>query len=225
VQLDTDADGIGDLDDCAPLNQTLPPAGHLDATSCAGTIYEANDGTASDGAAVLLKNLLVTAVASDGHAYVQIKPGDAGYTTAQRSGIEIAGAGSAVQGDRINLVGILSTTSKGKLITTDSVEIVSSMNELTSKAPISFTELTTDSTAYDAALVSLPSITIDSVDSAGWHLDLGGTPLLVAPDLYGTLPAATAGDTIDTLSGIADSADGTLRLLPRPGDVAVTPQP
>lgn len=228
---DSDADGTPDDTDCAPSESVLPGPDHPGFQFCGAGIYDARDGTAALGSVVYLGNALVSGVKSvdDGTIYVQVKPGDPAYevTYGQRySGIEVSGAFGRQAGDRLNIWGILSVTSTGYVLGAETIEVVSTANEATSAAAISFTEFLINFVANDAALLSLPSITITSIDSAGWHLDLGGTPMIVDKTLIGTLPAAVAGQNITTLIGIAESHDSNLKLMPRTsGDIGLDPGP
>ena len=91
-------------------------------------------------------------------------------------------------------------------------------------APISFTEFIVNAPKYDGVLISLPSIAIGSIDSAGWQIDLGGTPMTVGKTLSVTLPAATAGQNLSTLIGVGESFVGPLTLLPRTSsDIVLDP--
>jgi hypothetical protein len=171
--------------------------------------------------------VLVSAVKSvdDGTVYVQIKPGDAAYDVVagpKNSGLEISDAFGRHVGDRLNIYGTLSLTASGWVLGAETIEVISTLNEATSLASITFTAFDTNRPAFDGALLDLPSITIASIDSAGWHLT--GTSLIVDKTLIGTLPAAEVGQNISTLRGIGESYGSDFKVMPRTAsDIVLDP--
>jgi hypothetical protein len=221
VAPDTDADGVPDTLDCAPMVASLPGT-HPEAGSCAGTIYDINNGNSSDGASVVLKNVLVTAVSSGGDAFVQVKLGDPGFSGTyggQFSGVEVSGVPGTVNvGNRVDIVGLREDTATDRTVAADSVDVVSAGPEVTGFTTITPATLALSLDVYDAVPIKLADQTITSISGGVWTLASGAT---VGKSLIGSLPgSAQVGDSVD-VSGIA-SRTGAGTVLPRiSGDITI----
>jgi hypothetical protein len=221
VAADTDADGTPDTADCAPLNSSLPGT-HPEAPSCAGTIYDVNNGNSTDGASVVLSNVLVTAVAAGGKAFVQVKSGDPGFnaiTGGQYSGVELSGVpGSVEVGNRVNVVGLRDDTATDRVVAADSVDVTSVAHEAIGFNTVPVASFAISLDAYDAVPVKFAEQTISAISGGEWTI---GSGITVGKSLTGTLPGtALIGDSVD-VSGIGSRA-GSGFVLPRSsGDIFI----
>ncbi len=124
AQTDGDADGLGDDCDACPA---IPNPG---GSACPSTIYDVKDGTVAMGETVLIEDVTVTGVGSNGF-FVQVHPDDAGYMGVDFSGIFVFQSGFAppVVGDRVDVTGTVSDFfGQTQLVATSDPVVLSSGN-------------------------------------------------------------------------------------------------
>jgi large repetitive protein len=98
-QADRDMDGKGDACDACP-DQANPGT-----QGCSATVYDVKSGKVAVGSTVTVKHLIVTGVAKSGF-FAQMKTGDAGYVSADNSGIwSHQSSTTAVVGNRVTVTG------------------------------------------------------------------------------------------------------------------------
>ena len=210
-QADTDGDGRGDA--CDPCPSTA------DTGFCPATIYEITEGVFAPGSGVAVVNALVTAATPDHHtAWVEVKPGDAGFETFDFSSLEldltaISPPSTVETGDRVTVEGLTAATSTGPELDATHLDLLSS-GEAATPTAFSAAELAspTNAARLDSALVAVPSLTLSSISGSDWLMSEGFT---VSHTAIGTLPSEANGTHFSTITGIADTLAATPLLLPR----------
>jgi large repetitive protein len=205
-QADADADGRGDVCDPCPLENGY----------CPTTIYKIADGTVPVGSESKLSGVLVTAVTqSKGNAWVQVKPGDSGYTEPKYSGLDLKLASSApAAGDRITVEGTVIAGAHGTELSVANLTVVSSLNEAP-PPPESITALQfvpAQAGPLNGVIVSILNQTLSTNSVSSWAMSGGFT---VANAIIGSLPNEPVSTEFSSLTGIADTLGAGSTLLPR----------
>ncbi|MGE5185392.1 MAG: thrombospondin type 3 repeat-containing protein [Acidobacteriota bacterium] len=218
-QADADGDGHGDACDACPMQANPGPA------PCHVMIYDVKNGSAPTGSIVELTNVLVTAKGTNGF-FVQIKPGDAGYTTADYSGVFVFTGGAspllanATVGARVTVDGtVASFMGELELATVTAVTVVAAGPEaLPDPVTAQYGEVATGgarSAQLEGVLVTLGAATASAVTGAEFTLtDASNASLVVTNFLY-TQPSVAVGDTFASATGILAVRSNATKLLPR----------
>ncbi len=226
-QADTDGDGTGDACDPCPIN--ADPDGY-----CPATIYQVKNGTIPAGEKVEITDALLTAVrGNESTAWVEVKPGDPGYSVPQYSGLEVdvstaasppAGLASDI-GERLTLEGKVVEENGGIRLQLSAATVTSAVPEAITPLAVTPSELAASSqslASLDGVLVSISSVTLFSAGPTEWTLRESAPPehpVVVGYEIIGSLPSFTAGQQFSQIVGIAKSA-GIHQLLPRKsGDI------
>lgn len=233
TQTDTDMDGKGDDCDACPSE---PNPG---AAACTVTIYDIKTGVAAVGDTVALTDVLVTGTYASGF-FLQVKPGDMGYTGADNSGVFVySPAHTVVVGDRIDITTATVANFFGQIqLGSAAITVVTSLGEA-SPAPIAVTAAEvatggTRATALESVLVEVSDATVTDIAPAPGPGDTAPTyefvvngSLRVNDLLYRIAPFPAVNDDFATLRGIlewrnnhsklelrsaADAVPGTTRL-------------
>ena len=227
-QADADGDGKGDACDACPNLANPGPLG------CPATIYQIKDGTFAAGVQVTLTNVLVTAKKSGVGYFVQIKPGDAAFTTAAHSGIFVSSdTNSQVAGQRVTLTARVADAGNGHVFLRNPFATVTAQNE-TAPDPVTESSPGVALTPADLALggamadalqdvvVSLANVTVtnanptpDPGDSSPTNEFVVGNALRINDLFYRVTPAPIVGDQFATLTGILDYRNTDMKLEPR----------
>jgi hypothetical protein len=220
AQTDTDADGRGDECDACP--DVPNPGGSL----CPATIYEVKDGTIATGGSVLVEDVLVTGVGSNGY-FVQVHPDDDEYVGPEFSGLFVFNQGLAFPavGDRVSASGNVSDFfGQTQLVATGDPVVLSSGNPPPLPEPTTIAEIVEGGLLAEE-LEGVVVVVFDAVvsdiaplpgpgDNAMNEFEVQGG-LRVNDFLYLVSPFPTVGQTYTQISGIARWANGFTKLEPR----------
>ena len=218
-QADGDTDGKGDACDVCPADSNPGTAG------CPVSIYSIKDGTTPLGTAVHVDNALVTGVGSNGF-FVQIVSGDAGFTTADFSGLFVftgaAPPAEVVAGKRVAVDGTVADFNGQIEITPVTNITVSAAAPVAGPTPVTATYAEvrtggTRATTLESVLVALPGATVSANNAMFGEYTLGTAPNdLVADDFVfkpATLPAV--GQAFASVTGILTRRNSASKIEPR----------
>ncbi|MBL8922660.1 MAG: lamin tail domain-containing protein [Myxococcaceae bacterium] len=220
TQADGDLDGKGDACDPCPMNA------NPGLSSCPGTVYAVKDGTFPLSSTVALDNLLVTAKTSTGF-FVQVKPGDAQYAGADRSGLFIqTGAGAAILssvavGNRVAVDGQV-TDLFGAIVLANlgSAQITSSTVEAPPASTLAtIGEITTGGTraaALEGVLVTIGPNTVTAVNGiTSFTATAGMDSITVGTLVAGLSPMPMVTQTFTAITGVLAWRSNASTLNPR----------
>ncbi len=224
-QTDTDADRKGDTCDVCP---TVPnPDSVCVAEPAPVTIYSLKNGTTPIGSSVRLTNALVTGEGANGF-FIQIKPGDPGYTSADYSGIFVyTGAGSPhlttiAVGNRISVSGTVVVFSGQIEISPVSALTVDNPAVEAAPAPVVVTaaQVATGgarATTLESVLVQVGASSVTAVDTAQGEFTVsdGAGTVLVDDFLFVPAPAAAVGRAFASVTGVLALRSGNSKIEPR----------
>ncbi|MBV8760357.1 MAG: lamin tail domain-containing protein [Deltaproteobacteria bacterium] len=218
-QTDSDSDGKGDACDACP--NTANPG----AQGCPATIYQVKMGSVPLHEAVEITNALVTAKGATGF-FVQTKPGDAGYTSSDYSGLFVfLGTGSpllanAVVGTRVTLDGTVDQF-QGET----ELDNVATVNQTTMTAeplppaiPATYAEVTTGGTraaTLEGVLVALGSSQTTAVNMLEFTVTDANSSNLIISNFLFQHPNPAVGETFTAVTGVLATKGNMSRLEPR----------
>ncbi len=219
-QTDGDMDGKGDACDACPSDANPGTAG------CPVSIYQVKSGAVPNGSTVRIQNALVTGKGSNGF-FVQLKPGDMGYTTEANSGLFVyTGAmaptlANAVVGLRVTIDGNVATFQGQKELDSISSVTPTTMTAEMPPTPISVTyaQIKTGgprATELESVLVTLGAANITAVDTMYGEFTLtAGADSLVVDDFLYVTPSPAVGATYTAVTGILAFRQMASKLEPR----------
>lgn len=231
-QADSDMDGLGDLCDACPM--AANPAG----ASCPATVYAVKMGTVAMGARVTVTGPTVTALTRNGF-FVQVSPGDPGFTTADHSGVFVfTGTAPTVSpGDRVALDNATVADFYGQIqLTGATVRVLTPGGAVPAPVAATPAEVTTGgarAAALEGVLVRVADVTVTSVAPAPgggeaaptYEFEVTGG-LRVDDGIYRVDPFAAMGERFASITGVLFLSRTNSKLNPRGADdlVAGTPQ-
>jgi len=228
-QADADGDGHGDACDACPA------AANPGAQGCPATVYQVKDGTLPAGTPVVLSNLLVTGRTAAGF-FVQVKPGDAGYTVADFSGLWVQAPGhAAAAGDRVTVAGSSATFFGQVQVAASAVTVLTSLGEAAPEpvvvAPAEVATGGARAAALEGVLVRVSGVAVTAVapplgagDAAPSNEFVVDGTLRVDDLLHLASPFPAVGTAYASLTGILVFRTGDSKLEPRAGADLVGPQ-
>ena len=213
LQEDTDSDGKGDACDECPSDANQGELG------CPTTIYAVKSGFAPDGSAVRLPAAYVTAVTNDG-LYLQVKPGDAGYTTPYFSGVFLRTDPGAVEAsDYVTFSSALVTTTAGRIELGSVVGLTVDSPGGAPPAPTSATVAEVASggafaASLDAVLVELSELDVTALDVAAQTFVVESL-ITVDAEIAAPNPLPALDEHYAFLRGVLHQTAGGAALSPR----------
>ena len=225
TQADADGDMKGDVCDACPMSFNPGLLG------CPATVYDIkNRGAATAvplGSNVTVRNVIVTGKGSNGF-FVQVKPGDMGFTTADYSGLFVfTGAGSPfltaiTVGNRVHVTG--NVADFNGQIELDGVADVTVANAAVEDAPapvvVTAAEATTGgarATKLEGVIVRTGTASITAINAAQGEftaMEPGGGSLIVDDFLF-LQPAPMVGQTFASMTGVLTWRNMASKLEPR----------
>lgn len=198
-QLDNDNDGQGDACD------RCPEAANPNNGPCPATIYDINDGTASVGESVIIRDAVVSGAGTDGF-FIQVPTDAAAFIAPDFSGLFVYAPSfmaPPTRGDVVEVAGTVAEFRGGVQLTAPSVTVVSS-----GPAPQPVTVSAADllrtgakGEAYEGLLVRVDNVVVEdnaSYDQFGEVKLVSG--LYIDDTLY-TFPKPEVGDTFTSIIG------------------------
>ncbi|MGM0555401.1 MAG: amidohydrolase family protein [Myxococcota bacterium] len=227
-QEDADDDGVGDVCDACP-NEPNP-----DGQGCPGTIYEIRDGTVAVGEAVLLEDVIVTAVNGTNGVFVQVPTDRGDYTGASNSGMNVfLGDVTPVpeRGDRIDVSGTVADFfGLAQLDSLTSITINSSQNPLPDPVLVTPSEIATGGSRgeeLESVLVRVEDVEVtdENPDSQDFGEFVVDGELRVDDLMHEILPDPQVGDQFDALIGPLYYSFSNRKLVPRDENDVITGPP
>jgi len=226
-QADADDDGTGDLCDSCP-NYANPGNG-----ACLTTIYDIKQGVTAVGTSVLLQDVVVTGSAAGEGFFVQVHPDDAGYVSAEYSGLYVFARGLTpfpAQGDRLTLQGAVAEWYGQLQLSSSSVTINSSNNALpapTAAVPANIVAGGNMQAAYEGVLITVSNVTVSAVQPAPGPGETAPTDAFVVNNglrvdnfFYTVTPMPQLNDTYEAITGVLRWSNDFSKLEPRgPSDM------
>jgi len=227
-QADADGDHKGDACDACPNDSNIGSRG------CPATIYQIKMGTVPAGETVEVTNALVTATGTTGF-FVQTKPLDPGYITADYSGLYVfTGLGSpllanAAVGTRVTVDGTVSPF-QGE-IQLSNVSNVAQTTLTTEPLPpvvaASYAEVATGGTRaapLEGVIVALGSSQTTAVNMLEFTVTDATPASIIVSNLLFQHPNPTVGEAFTALTGVLVTRGNVSRLEPRSaGDLVEGP--
>jgi len=207
-QADGDNDGKGDACDACPMDANPGAAG------CATTIYKIKSGMVPVGTAVRVVNALVTGKGSNGF-FVQIKEGDAGYVSADHSGLFVYTGtmaptlANATVGARVSIDGTV-TLFQGQTeldgVTTVTVT-AAGPEAMPAAIAVTYADVKTGgprALTLEGVIVSLPAASVTAVNAMFGEFTVTdtGSNALIVDDFLFVPPAPAVGQNFASLRGI-----------------------
>lgn len=219
-QADADSDGLGD--DCDACPAVPNPGG----SACPATIYEVKDGTVALGGDVVVEDVTVTGIGSNGY-FVQVHPDDADYMGPDYSGLFVYNEGNVFPavGDRVSATGnVQDFFGQIQLVAAGDPIVLSSGNPPPPAEPTTIAEIVEGGMLAEelegVVVVVFDSVVTDLAPPAGPgddgtnEFELQGG-LRVNDFLYLVSPFPNLGQTYSQISGIARWANDYTKLEPR----------
>ena len=224
TQVDSDADGKGDVCDLCPM------VANPGAAACPGTIYAIKNGTIAAGNNVSLSNALVTAQGSKGF-YIQVAPADPGYMGSDDSGLYVYLPNNTVKvGDRVSITTAAIASFNGQIqLTGPTVVVDASMGEaLPPPVVVTTAEIATGGAReikLESVLVRVNGVTVTNIApplGAGdvapineFVVDDGSGGVRVNDIIYLTAPFPAVGDDFASVTGVLEHRNGDSKIEPR----------
>jgi cysteine-rich repeat protein len=243
----------GDLDMHGDACDACPTVANPGAQACWTSIYDIKTKTSLQGQLVGVQNAIVTSLVWTGAAgarktqgyFVQIKPGDTGYTNADNSGVFVFGATtdaagkSLVVGSRIDLNPTSVTTFHGEIELTGGTPVIKNLGAPEAgPAPVVVTaaEVATGgakASTLEGVLVQVQNVTVTDPAPAAAGGDTAPTnefavTSMLRIDDFGSSPLPYAMPAIDdnfaSLTGVLAFRNANTKIGPRSGtDIVLGP--
>ncbi|WP_437734331.1 lamin tail domain-containing protein [Sorangium sp. So ce1335] len=223
-QADMDGDGKGDPCDACPAEANPGARG------CTVSIYDIKNGTVAEGATVALQNALVTGRHDSGF-FVQVKPGDPGYTAAAYSGVYVYSPMNTVKvGDRVRITSAVVSTFYGQIqLGSAAVEVIASLGEAAPPpervAPADIATGGPRAAELEGVLVEVEDVDVVGLDTMYYEFIVTGD-LRVDDLLYRAAPFPEVGHEFTRIRGILTFRNDNSKVEPRGAeDLVLAPPP
>ena len=218
-QADADMDMKGDVCDACP-NDSNPGA-----QGCPATIYQIKMGTVMPGAVVKLTNVLVTGKAESGF-FIQVKPGDMGYTVPENSGLFVyAPANTVKQGDRLTITSGTVTVYFGQIeLISPVITVLSSTNEASPPAVVETSAnlaMAARAAQLESVLVTVNNAVVTDIAPAPGSGDLAPTNEFVVDgmlrinDFLFAYSFPQKGESYNSITGVLELRNSNYKIEPR----------